>query len=418
MPNSPLVSSIRPDNLLKGNQLSWGEVRKHCTRESCWIVLNGSVYDVTSWLDCHPGGAIVLLNTAGYDATDVFNAYHDYQIVLKRLKFLHIGEVADYNVDNLTGKFRNFRKSIEQTDLMKTSPRFYLMSIFWYISLLVSSIYCVNIYGEHLWLGAVLGGFLMAAFFQQVAFFGHDLGHTSVTHNREIDLAIGFLFGNILSVVSLGWWKATHNTHHVITNSVESDPDIQHLPFFAVTQTFTSSVYSSYHERVLKYDALAGLLVPFQSKLYYLIMALARFNLYAQSYLLLIRPASELRKRIRTYPIIELAGLILFASWFVTLVCALPDTVSRVTFVLISHGLAGILHVQITLSHFSMPVYIEPPLESDSFMIHQLKTSLDIDCPDWLDWFHGGLQFQAAHHLFPRVPRHNLRKLRQLLIEF
>jgi delta8-fatty-acid desaturase len=29
---------------------------------------------------------------------------------------------------------------------------------------------------------------------------------------------------------------------------------------------------------------------------------------------------------------------------------------------------------------------------------------------NWLtDWFHGGLQFQIEHHLFPRVPRHNLR---------
>lgn len=30
-------------------------------------------------------------------------------------------------------------------------------------------------------------------------------------------------------------------------------------------------------------------------------------------------------------------------------------------------------------------------------------------CPVWLDWFHGGLQFQIEHHLFPRMPRHNLR---------
>ena len=31
-------------------------------------------------------------------------------------------------------------------------------------------------------------------------------------------------------------------------------------------------------------------------------------------------------------------------------------------------------------------------------------------CPFWLDWFHGGLQFQIEHHLFPGLPRHNLRK--------
>lgn len=43
---------------------------------------------------------------------------------------------------------------------------------------------------------------------------------------------------------------------------------------------------------------------------------------------------------------------------------------------------------------------------------------MDIDCPEWLDWLHGGLQFQAIHHLFPRLPRHNLRKAQKLVREF
>ena len=36
---------------------------------------------------------------------------------------------------------------------------------------------------------------------------------------------------------------------------------------------------------------------------------------------------------------------------------------------------------------------------------------MDVDCHPWMDWFHGGLQFQLEHHLFPRVPRWQLRKL-------
>jgi delta8-fatty-acid desaturase len=46
------------------------------------------------------------------------------------------------------------------------------------------------------------------------------------------------------------------------------------------------------------------------------------------------------------------------------------------------------------------------------------KSSMDVDCPTWLDWIHGGLQFQAVHHLFPRVPRHNLRKAQVLTQKF
>ena len=43
---------------------------------------------------------------------------------------------------------------------------------------------------------------------------------------------------------------------------------------------------------------------------------------------------------------------------------------------------------------------------------------MDIECPPWLDFVHGGLQFQAVHHLFPRVPRHNLRRLQTLVKDF
>ena len=56
--------------------------------------------------------------------------------------------------------------------------------------------------------------------------------------------------------------------------------------------------------------------------------------------------------------------------------------------------------------------------DSHGFFETQIATTLDVDCPKWLDWFHGGLQFQTAHHLFPRMPRHNLRKLQTRLLKF
>lgn len=47
-----------------------------------------------------------------------------------------------------------------------------------------------------------------------------------------------------------------------------------------------------------------------------------------------------------------------------------------------------------------------------------MRTTMDVDCPAWFDFFHGGLQFQAIHHLFPRIPRHNFRKIQPLVIGF
>mmetsp|Transcript_14552 Transcript_14552/g.23653 ORF Transcript_14552/g.23653 Transcript_14552/m.23653 type:complete len:135 (+) Transcript_14552:101-505(+) len=54
------------------------EVSKHTTTESCWLIIGNStnggpkVYDVTKYLDDHPGGAEVMLDVAGQNADEFF----------------------------------------------------------------------------------------------------------------------------------------------------------------------------------------------------------------------------------------------------------------------------------------------------------------------------------------------------------
>ena len=48
------------------------EVVQHNTPKDCWLVIEGKVYDVTNFLEDHPGGDDVLLSATGKDATDDF----------------------------------------------------------------------------------------------------------------------------------------------------------------------------------------------------------------------------------------------------------------------------------------------------------------------------------------------------------
>ncbi|KAJ9102023.1 hypothetical protein QFC19_004949 [Naganishia cerealis] len=52
------------------------EVEKHNRREDCWIVLEGQVWDMTGFLQDHPGGAASILRMAGKDATGIFSGLH------------------------------------------------------------------------------------------------------------------------------------------------------------------------------------------------------------------------------------------------------------------------------------------------------------------------------------------------------
>ncbi|CDY47078.1 hypothetical protein BRARA_C01385 [Brassica rapa] len=45
------------------------EVSQHNKRDDCWLIISGKVYDVTHFMDEHPGGDEVFLSSAGKDAT-------------------------------------------------------------------------------------------------------------------------------------------------------------------------------------------------------------------------------------------------------------------------------------------------------------------------------------------------------------
>ncbi|RLN50921.1 hypothetical protein BBJ28_00023716 [Nothophytophthora sp. Chile5] len=52
------------------------EVAKHNTKESCWFICRGLVYDATPFLEEHPGGATSILLCGGTDCTDEFEGIH------------------------------------------------------------------------------------------------------------------------------------------------------------------------------------------------------------------------------------------------------------------------------------------------------------------------------------------------------
>lgn len=69
------------------------EVAKHNTPKEIWLVIHGRVYDVSRFLNEHPGGEEVLLEQAGTDASESFEDVGHSSDAREMLKQYYIGDV-------------------------------------------------------------------------------------------------------------------------------------------------------------------------------------------------------------------------------------------------------------------------------------------------------------------------------------
>ena len=65
----------------------------HTSREDIWMSISGKVYDVSKYLDDHPGGEEVLFDRAGKDATEDFEDVGHSNQARATLKKYEIGEL-------------------------------------------------------------------------------------------------------------------------------------------------------------------------------------------------------------------------------------------------------------------------------------------------------------------------------------
>jgi alkylation response protein AidB-like acyl-CoA dehydrogenase len=80
------------DSQTTSRKLTREEVAKNNNEDSLWCIIDHKVYDLTDFLDAHPGGNVVLQQVAGQDATAAFFNLHRYE-VLQKYESLCIGTI-------------------------------------------------------------------------------------------------------------------------------------------------------------------------------------------------------------------------------------------------------------------------------------------------------------------------------------
>jgi fatty acid desaturase len=287
-------------------------------------------------------------------------------------------------------------RQVKHAGLLDRRPRYYAWKITLTAAAFAGGWAAFALIGNSWWQLAVAA--FLAAAFAQTGFLGHDAGHSQVFRSRRFNTALGLACGNLGTGVSYGWWAGKHNRHHAHPNTEGADPDIMIgvLAFTAVQAGAGGRV------RQLFFRWQAYLVIP--------MLFLEALNLHVSS----IRRLTGRGLRNRAWE----SGLLAvhFAAYLGAAFFVLPP-VKAVAFILVQQGLLGFyLGCSFAPNHKGMPVL--GASDRTDFLRRQVLTSRNVH-GGWLtDFALGGLNYQIEHHLFPSMPRPNLRRAQVLVAEF
>ena len=293
-------------------------------------------------------------------------------------------------------EYAQLSRQIKHAGLLERRPRHYIWKIAIVAALLAAGWTVFVLVGDSWWQLAVAA--FLAVMFTQVGFLGHDAGHRQIFGSRRANYVLGILLGNLGIGLSYGWWVSKHNRHHAHPNTEGADPDIMLSALaFSATQAGASR-------------GLARLVFRVQAYLFFPMLLLEAISLHASS----IR---ALTSRAARYRVWEAALLMIHVAGYLAVVFLVLSPVKAVVFILVQQGLFGLyLGSSFAPNHKGMPI-----LDADDrtdFLRRQVLTSRNVR-GGWLtDFALGGLNYQIEHHLFPSMPRPNLRHAQSLVAAF
>jgi fatty acid desaturase len=295
-----------------------------------------------------------------------------------------------------TSDFAVLSGRITEAGLMRRRHGYYFVKIAGTVALFAAGWAAFFLVGASWWTLAIAVVLSFAC--TQVAFLGHDLGHRQVFRTRRPSDIAGLLVGNFAVGMSLGWWMSKHSRHHANPNHEDHDPDVG-----AGALVWTPEQAADRH-------GMGKWLARHQAYLFFPMLFLEGLSLHVVS-------VQEVAKTPMRYRRIE-AGLLLlhFALYFTAVFAVLPVGMAF-AFIAVHQGLFGLyMGMSFAPNHKGMPMLTAD--DNLDFARKQVLTSRNVLGGRGVDFLLGGLNYQIEHHLFPSMPRANLRRAQPIVAEF
>ncbi|WP_315099259.1 acyl-CoA desaturase [uncultured Cellulomonas sp.] len=255
----------------------------------------------------------------------------------------------------------------------------------------------VVLVGNSWWQLAVAAAF--AVVLTQGAFLGHDSAHRQVFTSGAWNDWTARIWACAFGGLSAAWWRTKHNRHHASPNQQGTDPDI--APGVVVWTA----------------DALAeraGFRAWFgrnQGWFFFPLLTLEGLSLHVSSLRLLLGRAPVPHRWVEL-PMV----LTRLVAYPVALFALLPAG-KAVAFIAVQMALFGVLlGGSFAPNHKGMPI-IPAGMKVD-FLRRQVLTARNIRGGIAVDFMMGGLNYQVEHHLFPSMPRPNLKHVQPVVRDY
>jgi len=293
-------------------------------------------------------------------------------------------------------EYAELSRQVKQAGLLERRSAYYAWKIAITIAMLAAGWAAFVVVGDSWWQLAVAA--FLAVAFTQIGFLGHDAGHRQVFSTRRANYVAGILLANLGIGLSYGWWLGKHNRHHAHPNQEGADPDI----------AISALAFTSARARASR--GAARLVFRYQAYLFFPMLLLEAVSLHVAS----ARALTSRAARRRSW---ERALITIHAVGYLTVVFLVLSPVKAVVFMIVQQGLFGLyLGCSFAPNHKGMPV-LDAGDRSD-FLPRQVLTSRNVR-GGWLtDFALGGLNYQIEHHLFPSMPRPNLRRSQPMIERF
>ncbi|HEX2357977.1 MAG TPA: acyl-CoA desaturase [Micromonosporaceae bacterium] len=294
-------------------------------------------------------------------------------------------------------EYSDLMSRVKTAGLLNRRPGYYLIKIAAIGTVFAGGWVAFVLLGDSWWQLAVAA--LMAAVFTQIGFIGHDAGHRQIFRSRRANYVVGLLHGNLAIGLSYGWWVDKHNRHHAHPNQEGKDPDVA-----IGALAFTTEQANAKSGRVTRFIA------RHQRYMFFPLLLLEAVQLHKSS----VQAVLRRRLRNRSWEALTLG---LHAAGYLTATLLVLSPVKALAFIAVHQALFGLyLGCSFAPNHKGMPMLSAD--DQADFLRRQVLTSRNVRGGWLIDFTLGGLNYQIEHHLFPSMPRPNLRRAQSLVRAF